>query len=489
MDLTDIRKQNPWWEEPKRIDEDLKLRELENASVKWTPRLLKHIDLEKNAIYSLRGPRQVGKTTVVKVLIKQLLETKHSSNILYFACDNVKDNQELSKLLEEYYDWIKNQNKERVFIFLDEISSVKDWQKAIKFLVDSKPDVTMLLTGSNVLDIKKSTERLPGRTGEKEGISSNKVLLPMKFAEYVEMRNPPLYDQVKKVDLQQSKKRNVEYKQILSGKLPQSAWDLSRLLPELDVLFEEYLITGGIMLVVNEYITTKRISSQLYDLYLKQVIGDITRVGREEKTAKQILASILKRMSTPSSWNGIRTENDIASSPTVEQYAYILRDTFVISIFYLMDLDGSQKTASNKKIYIQNPFIFHALHNWLFENTRDPFLTTKEFLEISENKSKLVESIIANHLCRVAYGLRPSDIFDPSDNVYYAKTKKGIEIDFLLKTDNGFHGIEVKYQNTINGEDFIGLRKMRKGCMITKNKIEQKESYALIPVSLFLLYI
>ncbi|HLD06464.1 MAG TPA: ATP-binding protein, partial [Candidatus Nanoarchaeia archaeon] len=489
MNISDMRKQNPWWEDPGRIHEDLKLREFENASVKWMPRLLKYINLEKNAVYSLRGPRQVGKTTVVKILIRNLLAEKNASNIMYFACDSVKDNQELIGLLEEYNGWVKKQNSGRIFIFLDEITAVKDWQKAIKFFIDSNSSVTMLITGSNVLDIKKSTERLPGRTGEKEGVSSNKILLPMKFAEYVEMRNPQLYEQVKKWGIHEPQARNEEFKQIISGNLPKSSWDLSRLLLQLDSLFDEYLITGGIMLAVNEYANTKKISPQLYDLYLKQVIGDITRSGREEKTAKLILASILKRMGTAASWNGIRTENDIASSSTVEQYAYILRDTFVISIFYLIELDGKQKPSSNKKIYVENPFIFHALRNWLYEGTRDPFITTNEYLENPQTKSVLVESVVANHLCRIAYSFRPSDIFDPSDNVFYTKTKKGIEIDFILRTPNGPRGVEVKYQNQINIGDLIGIKKLKQGVLVSKSKFEQKDGIAVIPVSLFLLYI
>lgn len=489
MDITDIRKQNPWWEDPGRIREDIKLREFENAQVKWMPRLLKDIDLEKNAVYGLRGPRQVGKTTLVKILVRNLLAEKNASNIMYFACDDVKDNQELIGLLEEYNDWIKKQNNDRIFIFLDEITTVKEWQRAIKFFIDFNTNVTMIITGSNVLDIKRSTERLSGRTGEKEGVSSNKILLPMKFAEYVEMRAPQLYEQVKKCGIHEPKARNEEFNQILSGKLPKSAWDLSRLLMQLNLLFDEYLLTGGIMLAVNEYANAKKISPQLYDLYLKQVIVDIIRAGREEKTAKLILASILNKMGTAVSWNGIRAENDIASAPTVEQYAYILRDTFVISIFYLLELDGRQKPSSNKKIYIENPFIFHALRNWMDGSARDPFIATNKYLENPQAKSILVESVVANHLCRQAYFWRPSDLFDPSDIVFYTKTKKDNEIDFVMKTPQGIRGMEVKYQNQLNAGDFIGIKKLKQGALISKNTLEQKEGIAVIPASLFLLYI
>src|SRR3989338_7697780 len=122
MDFQTLQKQNPWWESPQRIDEDIKLKELENYELKWAPRLLKHIDFEKNAVYSIRGPRQIGKTTAIKIVIRQLLKNRLQQNIFYYACDNLKDNIILYEILETFYDGVRSQNNERVYIFLDEIS-------------------------------------------------------------------------------------------------------------------------------------------------------------------------------------------------------------------------------------------------------------------------------------------------------------------------------------------------------------------------------
>ena len=491
MDISEIRRQNPWWENPLRIEEDLKIQDVENSIAKWTPRLLHYIDLEKDALYSIRGPRQVGKTTSIKILIKKLLINKNPINIMYYACDLVLDEKKLYELLESYHIWIRNQNQERIYIFLDEISSVKNWQKTLKFFIDTKgnSNITFLVTGSHTLDIKSSTERLPGRVGDKEGIQTNKILLPMKFAEYVEMRNPEIFEHIKKLDLHKSNTRNDEFLQIISGKLPKSSWNLSKILPELDKLLEEYLITGGIMIAVNDYLKNSKISASIYELYLKQLAGDIGRLNREEKTAKLILLSMMKRMSTPISWDGIRKENGIANSQTIFQYANLLSDLFIINIFYKINLDNQHKKLSDKKIYIQNPFIFHALYNWLINPSKEPFVSTHEFLSDSQQKSTLIESVIANHLCRATFSLKPSDIFDASDHIFYTRTKKGHEIDFVIKVDEKLRGIEVKYQNSINPEDFISLKKLQSGCLITKSLIEQRGRYSLIPISLFLLYI
>ncbi len=491
MDLLDIRKQNPWWESKERINDDLKIRDYTAAKVKWMPRLKKYIFLDKNAVYSIRGPRQVGKTTLIKIIVKELLEKNNSFNVMYFACDLLRDNIALNDLLNTYYSWVRGQNKERIFIFLDEISSVKDWQKSIKLFIDTNGNagLTIILTGSHTLDIKSSSERLPGRVGEKEHISTHKILLPMKFAEYAEMRNPGLYRQVKEFKLDVAEERAQQFLELINGKLPKSAQNLIRLLPELDALLDEYLLTGGIMVAVNEYVENRRISSQIYEMYIRQLIGDMARMNREEKTAKLILAAMLKRIGSVYSWNSIKKDAGIPAQPTVDQYANILQTMFVLNIHYKIETDGTIKSASDKKVYVLNPFIFHALNSWLINPAQDPYQSATDFLLNTENKSKLIEAVVGDHLSRAAYNIHPADIFDPSDFIFYLKTSKGHEVDFIFKIDDISAGIEVKYQNSLNPEDFRGLNKIGHGCMVSKKDFSQKEKLAVIPVSLFLLYI
>ena len=65
---------NPWWSDPVRIDSDKDIKAVEKASIKWRQGRVVHFDLEKDAIYTLRGPRQVGKTTLIKKMIRNLLK-------------------------------------------------------------------------------------------------------------------------------------------------------------------------------------------------------------------------------------------------------------------------------------------------------------------------------------------------------------------------------------------------------------------------------
>lgn len=491
MDILTLQKQNPWWENSLRINEDKKIVEYQQSPVKWEPRILHYIDLEKNALYSIRGPRQVGKTTLIKNTIKKLIEKQtDAKNIFFYTCDILKSPEELIEIIETYTNWIRKLNNNRIYIFLDEISTLKNWQKSLKFFIDTNNlPMTIIVTGSHTIDIKQSVEQMPGRIGEKEGVSSHKILLPMKFAEYVQTKDPDLHNNLIKIGICDQKTRKEEFLNIISGKLPKSVYEILVYQNKLDALLDEYLITGGIMIAVNEHEKNKYISSQIYELYLKQINADITRQGRDERTAKQILLAILERITTPTSWNNIKNRADIPTIPTVQQYVSILENIFLLSTIYKIDLDGEQKHLSDKKIFIQNPFMYHALNNWVNNPTSDAYKDSENYLKNPEIKSKLIESLIANHLARAAYNFKPSDLFNSSDYLFYAKTKKGKEIDFILKTPLGLRPIEVKYQNQINSEDFIGIRKLRSGVLLSKNKLEQKDFISIIPVSLFLLYI
>lgn len=141
-----------------------------------------------------------------------------------------------------------------------------------------------------------------------------------------------------------------------------------------------------------------------------------------------------------------------------------------------------------KKLYIQDPFIFHALHGWA-NNKKDYFTNAKANTLDLEIKSKLIESVVYSHLCRLSFWLNPRDLFDPKDNICYYKDEGGKEVDFVLLFDEKFYPFEVKYQSTIAESDFFAFRSFKKGVLVTKDELGVYRNYVKIPVSLFLLLI
>ena len=491
MDLTHLSAQNPWWKNPVAIRDDDKLKKLDDSLLKWSPRLLSELEFDRDRIYTLRGPRQVGKTTLVKLIIRELLaKIEHSQSIFYFTCDLVADEKELFEVMNLYLNWAAAFRLERKYIFLDEISSVRDWEKGLKYLVDTGAlkNATVVLTGSHSIDLKSSIERLPGRRGEGDG-TLDKIFFPMKFSEYVETLNPDLKQFMGAKGLIEGPKRQEILSNLFEGRTDPLMSMLLLYQPELDRLFDQYLITGGIPRSINEFFSKNKIGNSIYEIYIQSLIGDLARWNIPEMPVKQALRSIFGKLTTPVSWRGITDETDIGAHVTVQKYVTALEDSFVLNVLYPLDLP--KKTASfkkEKKIYFQDPFIFHALRTWASGLT-DYFESSNLYLNSPETRSKLAESVIHSHLVRFMYEKHPSDVFSPHDRIFYLKTSGGKkEVDFVLKENgNKLLGIELKYQNRINSSDYRGLTAFERGVLISKNKFDLSGKYATVPASLFLL--
>ena len=119
----------------------------------------------------------------------------------------------------------------------------------------------------------------------------------------------------------------------------------------------------------------------------------------------------------------------------------------------------------------------------------DSFRAAVEFLQSNENKSKLVESVVGDHLARAAFNLKPTDLYDVSTHIFYWRTKKGHEIDYILKHENRAYAFDVTYQNQLAPHEYIALKRFGKGCMISKNQFATSNRIVTVPISIFLLYI
>ena len=483
MDVAELSKYNPWWQGS--IEEDRDIKRYEQATLRWRPNLMCHIDATSDAVWSVRGPRQVGKTTMVKLLIKDRLEQgMPARNILYFACDLIRDQTDLFDVISTYHQWIRSLDHGRLLLCLDEVSRVEDWQHAIKHFVDlyGLEGITFILTSSHSIDLKTSTERLPGRTGELG--AQHKILLPMKFSEYVGLRASELeLPPIESGDLDA----------LTKGHIPASARALLPFREKLDTLLQEYLLTGGVITACNDFVDAGHIRQATFDMYVRQIIGDLSAIRRQEQTAKAILEGVIDHITTHVSLDSLRKKKGIPSPSTMPQYIGVLSDMFLVNELFRIHADGRVDTAKEKKLYIPNPFFFHAIRGWTKYPTTDHFEAAVSFLQDSQRKSQLIESVVGDHLARASYNLKPRDTFSVSDSIFYHKNKRGAETDFVLRTEGHLMAFDVVYQNSINSEDLKPLQSFTTGCMITKKDLNEQSLYgkqfAFIPASLFLLYV
>ena len=115
----------------------------------------------KGKVLLLIGPRQVGKTTLLKNILTSISSEKR---VQFWNCDESDVRQFLSEANSaKLKSFVGNSD----FIVIDEAQRVKDVGLTIKLLHDSFPNVQLAVTGSSSLDLSNSiNEPLTGRKFE-----------------------------------------------------------------------------------------------------------------------------------------------------------------------------------------------------------------------------------------------------------------------------------------------------------------------------------
>ncbi len=455
MNINYLQEHNPWWRRMEFILEDNYIVELKKQKYPFYHPIYQTLPINKDGILILRGPRRIGKTTLLKLLIKRLLlkEKIEKENVFFFPCDTLKDYKELEETLRLYLDYIRSKNQKRLFIFLDEISFVSDWQRGIKLLADTGKfkNVLILLTGSNVLDFKYSSERLPGRRGDI--FPWDLTFLPLTFQEFINLIEPKLI--------------NTPLASSLS------------LLPKFQKLFTDYLISGGFPLTINEYFTKGYISTQTYEIFLAWIEGDLHKVGKSENSAYQILSRIFTHLTTPVSFYKISKEAGIASHTTTEEYLDILEKMFVIFRLPYFSLEEKRLYfRKNSKFYFVDPFIFNTLLAKIKGFTSESFAYNNRFIQDFKNWPLLIENALASHLKRRFI------------NLYFGRASKDKEIDFVGFDKEKYIFFEAKYQKKVKENDFFWTKEILKKEKLTvlTQKDYQQGKFSLTPAEMFLGY-
>lgn len=165
---------NPWWKDSK-VSKSLAKPYKRKIFVK-----VKNL-LDYKQIIILSGLRRVGKTTLIYQIIEKLLKQINSKKILYFNFDKTVD--EITKILDIYNEIAEIEwKKEKVFVFLDEITKLKDWANKIKLIYDAFPNIKFIISSSSSINLEEDAiKNLGGRY-----FLIN--IKPLNFIEYLELK-------------------------------------------------------------------------------------------------------------------------------------------------------------------------------------------------------------------------------------------------------------------------------------------------------------
>lgn len=462
----DLALKNNWWE-----DSQYKVEEAE-----WEKRDLYDViidNIEHPLMLNIVGLRRVGKSTIVKQIISKLLEEKVApKNIFYFLFDyaiQIQKAEFLDEVLSVYFKDIISKPAlildERVYILLDEIQYIENWQSVLKKYYDlSGKKIKFIITGSQSILLKgKSQENLAGRIFDF-------YLPPMSFREFVKINHNQI-KLIEKFDL---------------FKLPEQFGKLSiynaHHSKEISDLSREYITVG-------QFPETKQIASpeRKHEYIVESVIGkifeDCIRIFNIEKTDqfKLITRQLLNNVGSIFELKNIGQEAGV-SFVTLNKYLEYLKDSYVVEILYKYHKSPIKQGRILKKLYTPCVNFTCGLNHFRADHID----------EVPQAFGKIIENAIYN-VFKLKY--KTNKLIDNLS--FWQQGKK--EIDFIINFNKQFLPVEVKFSNNIGAKeqailiDYMKIKKIKYGIIITKNEMNKKETDGqtlyFIPYYLILLMI
>lgn len=361
--------------------------------------ILKNINpfIKRKEVILIKGTRRVGKTSVLYLLKNYLLKNLKiaKEKIHFFDLEDLDTREDFNNNPHNLLKYVSQSKNSKQYVFIDEIQYLNNPSNFLKILSDHYPNLKIFATGSSSLEIKrKIQDSLIGRVAYFH-------LYPLNFAEFLIFKN-------KKFPLQTTPGQK----------------------KQLDNLLEEYLLFGGMPEIILEQ--NREIKKQLLknyiNLYVSKDIRNLTDI--------ESIGSFNKLIKILSGQTGCLLEkNEISNTlsiafKTLNRYLDILQYTYIIILLSPFFANLRSKLTKTPKIY----FYDIGIRNSLLNNFNK--------IEFRVDKGALFENFILLELLS-AFGI---------DDVYFYRTSKQTEIDFILDAEK--MAIEVKYKKYKNKKVF-----------------------------------
>jgi len=368
--------------------------------------------VENKKVTILIGPRQVGKTMLMKQLNLDLQEKYKCMYLdldIYSQYEKVSSYENLINTLT--LNGYKKDSNRKFILFLDEFQKYRNVSNIIKNVVDHHPNIKIFASGSSSLEINDNIQE--SLAGRKRVVH----IYPLSFEEFLHFKQKDdLIEQLHKVA------------DIASDSLPS-------LMPELFQQLEEFLIFGGYPEVtLSPQNEKKEVLESIFDLYVKKDLVDFLNINKI-KNAKTLINHLALNHGQEINYNRL---GQIASldSKTSKNYLEILRETFLITILSPWYTNKNKELTKTPKIY----FIDNGVRNYFINN----FNETK----LRNDTPFLFESFVISELLKKGFSFR---------NIKFWRSKNRQEVDLILDKGTIVKPVEIKYKNNIKKSDFSGL--------------------------------
>lgn len=200
---------------------------------------------------------------------------------------------------------------------------------------------------------------------------------------------------------------------------------------------EKALKIGMIPLVLESSVPEEKLQAYV-DLYLQEEVKAEALVRQVGEFARFLEAMAYSHGSILNLSN-ISRECEV-SRKTVEAHLQILQDLFLGYTVPVFEKRAKRQTISHPKFYYFDPGVYRALKK-------------QGFLDHSqEAEGAALEGLVAEHL---RYWI---DAQREKHELYFWRTRAGLEVDFILYGPKAFYAIEVKNSKTVSPQDLKGLK-------------------------------
>lgn len=470
---------NPWWIDPRWAESDPHLKALDGhpGTVLTSPAFVAEIELGDRSTHVVRGPRQVGKSTGLKQLVRRCLREGgiDPRRIVYLNLDLLEDQpaQEIAASVIRAKK-LAAPGDEPCLLLLDEVTAVSMWARGVKALWDAgltRRD-TVVCTGSSAVDLaRQELEGLPGRRGS----GLDHLLLPQSFGSFahaVDSRIPP------SPRLSIAEMLDRDGRQLLERHLA--------FVPALNDALERYLVFGGLPAAVVEAAAgapapSPAITRVIWD----SVSREVRKRGASEPALRALLERVIRSLGSKTSWSTVAREMDMAlggrkvppDARSVSSYVEFLGQCYELMTIYFWKVGSDTNDLSrDKKLYFGDPLLQTAVLD------RTPGLNL--------DRAATVENAVALALFRRYEAVeRQADGFTDPDQLHAYETSAPREIDFICRPRRQAELLEVKFQRNVSLAATQSMRRAfpaRMGIVTSIDSFELGDRFAIVPTCLVL---
>lgn len=127
----ELTRLNPWWTRAEWAVTDPQLMAATRSPFERRPTILD--DITPPNLYTLRGPRRTGKSTVLKQTILRLCQSGiDPRRICFFAADALASQTDLITLFQAARQLMPDLSEVPRYFLIDEITAIPNWQQGMK---------------------------------------------------------------------------------------------------------------------------------------------------------------------------------------------------------------------------------------------------------------------------------------------------------------------------------------------------------------------